>query len=393
MRIPWTPSHSTTPSISATLPPSYPSTPTPNSLDPFAIPFVPSLHAAALSKRFEEVVSLDEDVAEHVDRKIQLQSPQDYSLDDPTAAFVQVKMQIASLTTHRRPGETADASFLWQLRRRLEDIKNDYLFNEDEAESAYQVERNNVDITALQARLRGDDLGSRPIPQPVATPTRRPVEMQSTTHVNHDGKGTPEDFFADSDDETPGGLFELLDEMPTTETTPQGITIAIRDMSLPKHYSGHTPKTLLQETVRKLDRYAITAYRTISGASRAKRAAVAVRWDGSKSEEWVMEDVACHDSMQAEQYISTVALHALSFPKQQGFALGVFANAGSQTSYKVLPPVFRDLWGELEEQRRQDNDFINRGIWSRLKCILEPKLASGSKVSGTLRCSCEVSLS
>jgi len=73
---------------------------------------------------------------------------------------------------------------------------------------------------------------------------------------------------------TTGGIFELLDDMPTIETDAQGKTIIVRDMAMPKHWSGHTPKILLKETVAKSDRYAALAYSVISGGSRARRASV-----------------------------------------------------------------------------------------------------------------------
>ncbi|KAH8100605.1 P-loop containing nucleoside triphosphate hydrolase protein [Cristinia sonorae] len=360
-RTPRSSSHSTTPSMSATVVSSGRSTPTLNGLDPFATPFVPS-HQVTRSEGVKSAVASQGVSA----RKA---SAPDYSLDDPTAAFVHVKMQIADLTTHRKPGETQDASFLRGLQKSLADIKNDYLFDEDEAEHAYKVERSRADAAALEARLRSVES--------ISTPVRKPADTPALGAE----KPPPDDIFDDAEEGSSGGLFELLEEMPATETTAQGTTVTVRDLSLPKNFSGRTPKTLLQETIRKVDKYAVVLYRSVSGASRAKRAAVSVRWDGRKAEEWVMEDVACHDMIQAENYISTIALHALSYPPQEGFALGVATGTSNQTSFRVLPPIFRDLWGELEDKRRETNDAFNRGIWSKLKSILEPKLATGSKTS------------
>lgn len=338
-------------------------------LDPSATPFIPS---PSLAKKLGQSL-LIYDASE--DGSTKLSSVEDFS-DDPTASFVQVKMQIADLTTHRPPQETTDASFLHELQRRLEEIKSDYFFDEQEAENAYREERSRADAAALRARLRGEDATAT-----VITPSVKSVEPQPPAPVTREEKEqvTPDIFDEDSDDAS-GGILELLNEMPTTETTAQGVTVTVRDMALPKHYSGRTPKLLLQETVRKIDTFSVVSYRLVSGASRAKRAAVSVRWNGGRADEWTMEDIACHDAVQAEHYISTIALHALSFPPQEGFAASVTTTASNQTSFRLLPPVFRDLWDELEEKRKQHNDSINRGVWSRLKTILEPKLSLSVKV-------------
>jgi ATP-dependent RNA helicase DHX29 len=168
--------------------------------------------------------------------------------------------------------------------------------------------------------------------------------------------------------------------MPATETDAQGKTITIRDMAMPKHWSGRTPKVLLKETVAKSDRYAAIGYSIISGGSRARRASVSIRWEGKKMDEWLMEDVACHDDGQAEQYIATVALHALTFPPTEGFAASVSIVPGPQTFFRLLPAVFRDLWNELELARKIRDDKINRDVWAKLLSILEYKMEACDKV-------------
>lgn len=45
-----------------------------------------------------------------------------------------------------------------------------------------------------------------------------------------------------------------------------------------------------------------------------------------------------------------------------------------------LPPPFRDLWGELEEQRKESVDRHNREIWGSLEAIVDSRLASTVKV-------------
>lgn len=295
-------------------------------------------------------------------------------VDDPNDEFVRLKLRIMDLTTFRSADEKADAAFLQELQRRLKEVQQDYLFDQREAEAMFAVERSKVEANALQTKLRAtaDAAPTKSSPRVRRKIAEPPSRAESVTSVS------TTDVFEDTE-ESPGGMFELLEQMPDTETTESGVTVQIRDMALPKHWSGRTPKVLLTENVRKTDRYAVISFACISGASRAKRCSVEIRWDGGRTQLWSMEDVACHDNTQAEHYVSTVALHALTFPQSDGFAAGG-TSTGSQTSFRLLPPVFRDLWDELEQKRRSADDSTNRAVWAKLRDILTPKLSRSEKV-------------
>lgn len=301
--------------------------------------------------------------------------------DDPSLEYVRLKMKLVNLTTSRQAGDKTDASQVPELRSRLAQVMSNYFFDEKEAEARYRAEREQADALALQARLRGTLSSLTSDISPMAKPVkRRPPNLQPSVT----SPVVVSDIFDGDDDDLPGGMFEILEDMPESETTEQGTTVRIRDMALPKHWSGRTPKKLLTESVAKADRYAAITYNIISGHSRAKRAAVSIRWEGRKMGEWVMEDVACHDASQAEQYIATVALHALTFPSTEGFAAGTSTAAGSQTFFRLLPAVFRDLWDELEFSRKANDDSVNRSVWAKLRSIIEPKLEVNEKVDNFL---------
>ncbi|KAI0824200.1 P-loop containing nucleoside triphosphate hydrolase protein [Trametes gibbosa] len=301
-------------------------------------------------------------------------------VEDPNDEFVRLKLRIMDLTTHRRADEQADANFLQELQCRLKEVQQDYLFDQREAEAMFTLERRNVEAEALREKLRGAGTALPPnAPQPVRRQIKEPIKEPPSRSDSVTSASTTDVF--DDNEEAPGGMFELLEQMPETATTENGVTVQVRDMGLPKHWSGRTPKVLLTENVRKTDRYAVITFNNISGHSRVKRSSMDVRWDGGKTQSWSMDDVACHDLTQAEHYIATVALHALTFPTSEGFAAGGTAS-GSQTSFRLLPPVFRDLWDELEQKRRVDDDASNRAVWARLRDILSPKLSRTEKSSG-----------
>ncbi|KAL5495158.1 hypothetical protein ACEPAI_620 [Sanghuangporus weigelae] len=295
-------------------------------------------------------------------------------IDEPNAEYVRLKLRITDLTSNRRRNdETADEEFLRKLRARLESVKKNYFFSKKDAEASFKAKQREVDEALLLARLRGE---VPPIPKPtkrdkveVPQPPEEPKEAQSS-----------EDVFDDlADDDSDGGIFGILEPMPTSMTSAEGTTIVVRNMALPKQWAGRTPRSLLQDFVLKCDRFAAISYNDLNGGGRVKRASVHIRWTGGRASDWSMEDVACHDLIQAEQYIATVALHNLTYPPDEGFRNSSGNPKGAQTSYRHLPPAFRELWNELEAKRKEDEDRANREIWESLNSILEGRLSGTSK--------------
>jgi ATP-dependent RNA helicase DHX29 len=263
------------------------------------------------------------------------------------------------------------------LKRQIESVKSDYMFSSRLAEAEFASKLAKMEADALQTRLKkGGGPGQLPAVESISNKRnkKRPGNM-GTPAVSSPSIASIQ-LKAEAEEEEEGTMFgNLLEEMPTEEIGSTGTVISVRDMALPKHWSGKTPKLLLNEVVTNMDRYATVHYTVVSGGSRAVRCRCTVRWAGGRAEEWTMDAMACHNSDQAEHYIATVALHDIAFPLSAGFA------GGSTTScltpnYRVLPPKFRDLWDELEVSRKLEQDSINRSVWSELKVLLDTKLAS-----------------
>lgn len=170
----------------------------------------------------------------------------------------------------------------------------------------------------------------------------------------------------DKDDE--GFFGTMLDEMPTEEINDEGTSIPVRNMALPKHFSGRTPRISLQDTVRKLDKHAKVTFAVIS-RSRAVRASVTIRWSPDESgapgrvQYFDMQDVACWDQKQAYDYIATVALFAIATsPQGNGMALN-----------KALPTVFRDLWDDFVAERTAQEEERYRERLKLYKSLAEPR--------------------
>uniref|UniRef100_D8PKN2 RNA helicase n=1 Tax=Schizophyllum commune (strain H4-8 / FGSC 9210) TaxID=578458 RepID=D8PKN2_SCHCM len=292
------------------------------------------------------------------------------SSDEPHEDYVKIRLHIDEINYQKVNGKPQGMAKLPALRKQLEDVKQNYFFDFREAEEMYTVARKKADEELLQAKLRGLHIDESPAPKAKKADKKKPPP-----DINTKGEAPTDD--GDSDE---GGMLALLDGPATSGTNTQGKTIPVRDMALPKHWSGRTPKTILSETVKKLDRYAAISYSGISGSSRAARARLSIRWAGGRPDEWAMEETACVDMGQAEQYVALVALHGLSFPASAGFAAGAMTSAvGSQTFFRLLPPDFRDLWDELDAERRRREDAANRETWAKLRGILDEKVQRTNK--------------
>ncbi|EAU92844.2 pre-mRNA-splicing factor ATP-dependent RNA helicase prp22 [Coprinopsis cinerea okayama7 len=282
--------------------------------------------------------------------------------DDPNGEYVRLKLKYHELQTLRRLKEYDPK--LRRLKERIETVKQDILFDERAADRDFLSRRAKFDQDFLSGKLTQTPIRTKPVRK-----SKQPSKPKTPS--------TPDD-----DDEPSLGLLDLLDPQP--ETTTDGRVVSIREMGMPKQWSSRTPKLLLRDCVQKLDRYAAVSYSIVSGGSRAVRAAVSVVWDGKKRDDWVMEDVACPDEAQAEQYIATVALHALTYPPTDGFAAGSILLGASHTFFRALPPAFRDLWDELEAVRKARDDETNAALWSKLRSLVEEKKAMADKAQGSM---------
>lgn len=283
--------------------------------------------------------------------------------EDPNIVYCNLRLRQDTLTLDVKSQETISKSR--QLQKEIDAIKQDYLFNENEAMELYKQERSKLDKAILEAKLQSPTNDSL---------TARPKKVR-TPPPTVDPKG---DDGSDSDE----GMLGLFDTAGATEVVLKGITFAFRDLETPKHWSGPMPKGLLRDFVVKSDKYAAITYTSLSTHSRAKRASVTVSWSTRKKEEWSMTDIACPNESQAEQYISLIALHSLAYPLTDGFATSSPASTSNATSFRLLHAVYRDLWEELENSRKLRCDHINRTVWDKLQIIVAGKADRDVKASG-----------
>ncbi|PFH54597.1 hypothetical protein AMATHDRAFT_134454 [Amanita thiersii Skay4041] len=305
------------------------------------------------------------------------QNSDDSEVDDPIREYVRLKLAHYALTKKKNSTSLLPVSTeLSQLRKRIDMVTKDYLFDEEEAEAAYRAELKKTEINALRERLQGFSVS---LTDSASTPEPSKKAIKDSRIIPPKPVGASNNILDVDDDDSSTGLLDMLDDLPVAEKVVEGKTILVKDMALPKHWSGRTPKVLLQEAVAKIDRYAAISYKVVSRASRAIRASASITWDGQRSQEWTMIDVACRDESQAEQYIATIALHSLSYPSQATTFLHISPN--NPTFFRSLPVVYRDLWDELERVRKESESAMNRALWAKLRAIVMAKLDIEYKVT------------
>ena len=296
----------------------------------------------------------------------------DSSDDASTMRFVHLKLKLDDLSAQPRKGYQVEKRAILEL---LKEQSEDAFFDDRKAESFYTAER----MKKLMEKL-----SSVPVEEPSSaspSPTPSPVVQSEDRNEIVQSSPGPDLFDGSDDDGSGGGLFGILEEAELGAVTERGVTIAFKDTPLPKGWSGQTPKSMLRDLVQRRDKYATISYSVVSGRSRAARASVTICWQSGKREEWLMDNVACREESQAEQYISTYALHALSYPLTDGFAAMNPLVSGSPTSFRLLPPPYRNLWDELETERKARLESTNTEVWRKLQDLLQEKMDSLNAVS------------
>jgi ATP-dependent RNA helicase DHX29 len=290
---------------------------------------------------------------------------------EPSILHARLRLQILTL---RRSGRPETDPKVTALMKKQKEVARNYMFNASDAEREFLSLKLAMDEADLKARLRGESC---------TTGVTTEGKKRARKSISKPPPDSPAPATEDEEDEEETMFNTMLDEMPTTELSNSGTTITVRNLPVPKHARfAKSPKTLLSETARKIDKYAVASYELISGSSKAVRVKCDVRWNGGRTSEWRMDGVACWDREQAEWFVSTIALHALAYPLPDEDEIRFSAGGGAQsgpvgTSVPVVgnfPPPYRDLWSELEEERKRKEAARNRKVW---KCLSEVANARG----------------
>ncbi|WVQ80786.1 hypothetical protein IAT38_002891 [Cryptococcus sp. DSM 104549] len=280
-------------------------------------------------------------------------------------------------------GVVLETPAMRRLKEKIGKVEKEYLFARKDADAILKVLKSQRDASAIAAKFKGLST------QASSAPSSPPAEVEAPPAPTPPSAAEPPDVLAGSDsdaDSDSGGLFGgMLDEPAPpppsslgddTATPASGNTsIKVRSMPIPKQlsFAGTIPKNILKAALVKSGKQAVIAYARLSGGSRAARAALEIRWSagpsGGARRVWKMEDIACDDLSEAENYVSTIALHSLD---AEGVLSGV--------NWRTMPPAYRELWEELRVERKEREDGVKRGVWGMVKGLWERKAVE--KVEG-----------
>ncbi|KAI9762546.1 MAG: hypothetical protein M4579_000349 [Chaenotheca gracillima] len=289
------------------------------------------------------------------------------------------------------------------LQRRLQKIESDILFDQDEADRAWPQRK--IDLDIEQAHLKkarsvekdstvpGDPQGladrERQDNEDIAAPE---IFMKAEAQAKEDLE-TPE---LSEGDEMLGGLFPdnpdsspVSTNQPVDASTPnsQGVEMTIRDFG---KWTGISPRRVLEEACRSRDSKALLCFRHVSSTSFSHRHSVTISW--SKDQD-VPNFVSLHgvkvtlrpretiismislstpDSSQSESFLSTAALFVIfsSSPKEE-------------KSFLRLPGVWKDLWTEFAETKKNYLDQNDRRTLEELREILRDSNANSNDLKDT----------
>nr|XP_019046467.1 DEAH box polypeptide 36 [Kwoniella bestiolae CBS 10118]OCF25397.1 DEAH box polypeptide 36 [Kwoniella bestiolae CBS 10118] len=246
-----------------------------------------------------------------------------------------------------------------QLKDKIGKTEKDYMFSRKDADVIFKSLKSQRDAAALAARLKGTSI------KPIEGDQNQPESCASTPD---DNPPRNDDIFSGSGDEEEGGLFGgMLDEpaepLENEEPVESYTSITVRSMAIPKSsFAGNIPKNILKSVVTKQSKQAVFTYAKLSGGSRAARAGLEIRWSTGRRKVWRMDDIACNDMAEAENYVSTLAINDLS---GDGTLTGI--------NWRTMPPDYRELWEELELKRKDQEDVGKREVWAKIKSLYEKK--------------------
>ncbi|KJZ72479.1 hypothetical protein HIM_08148 [Hirsutella minnesotensis 3608] len=285
-----------------------------------------------------------------------------------------------------------------KLEAKLQKIESDILLDKVMAEQQWRVERVNIEKQLAASRREArDSSAEEPKDSESAANSKEPED-----DVAAEAERMAAEILADDDDDDIAGLFASL---PQTEVDPQtgksqtvmnsanGSRLLIRDFG---EWSGIKPRRVLEEACRSRDASVKIVYEIVSDATFASRQSVDVLWTkpqeppqsepGSDVEiiadqtraTFIMTGVATPNPKQSEAYVATAALfHIFS------------GNAREEKVALRLPPVWRDLWNEMAEAKKDRLDSEDRKVVKSLRTLVrqrhDQELEDGVILQGAFR--------
>ncbi|PNY29573.1 ATP-dependent RNA helicase DHX29, partial [Tolypocladium capitatum] len=342
-------------------------------------------------------------------RKLVLNCDIDIEPEDLIPEYVATKAKLLELSRSqasdrtRRPEDDEDDAdmAIAKLEAKLNKIETDILFDKIMAEQKWKVER-----VVLERRLAATKRESQPATSREAKKSEQPADSESSDggDVAAEAERMAAEILAE-DSDSDGDLAGLFASLPQHEVDPttgktqtvvsssDGTRFVLRDFG---KWTGVSPRRVLEEACRSRDASVKINYTVVSEATFASRQSVDIWW--TKAQEppqsvpesnveiiadqtrftFTMVGVAAPDPKQSEAYIATSALfHVFS------------GNAREEKVGLRLPSVWRDLWNEMAEAKKNQLDSQDRNAVRSLRTLVrrrhDQELEDGVILQGAFR--------
>ncbi|KAF4548931.1 Helicase conserved C-terminal domain-containing protein 2 [Elsinoe fawcettii] len=316
----------------------------------------------------------DEMLSKYVDYKLRLFEHDPEVYDDGQPKKPKSAQLLGPGIAQRLPGES-------RLVRRIESIKSDPLFDQQQADLVWRQKRN----VAYQQYADRRRLGVQSQkPETMSIPVSAPATASNTAADSAvaEAEAMAADLLAQSDDGEAGlfdGMFTApTDDVPQTPASSMGqsgASVTTRSFS---KITGTSPRRILEETCNARDHSCKMSTKLVSETTYHARHSVVVQW--SKDQDLInaqympgikiqstrrallveMTDVAAAGVDQSEGYACTAALCAISS-----------GNTKEEKASMRLPPSFRDLYQEFLQAKQEVNDVKDRNLVKELRQLIQ----------------------
>ncbi|KAL8640168.1 MAG: hypothetical protein Q9228_002882 [Teloschistes exilis] len=277
----------------------------------------------------------------------------------PNLNIAEYQTIVNSQTQSRSNAGEEVRSQVARLKRKLERLKADILFDKSDAEHQWAGTRNQLAKAAAERRrLHLDEYtGSG-----TSSPRRHENAVAATVQDGQSSDGSNDDYAA----EALGDFFSGLPDGPSD--SPSAMSVANRTAKLRDfgRWIGVSPRRTLEEACKARDSRVRITYQLLDRSPFSKQHSVIIRWSCDQPDPLAspteaiscvadrrcakieMQNEATPDAAQSEAYISTAVLFLMfsSTPKEE------------KTSLR-LPAVWRGFWSELSTLKKRKDTAVD----------------------------------
>lgn len=363
-------------------------------------PQVTDLQAAEMTQSLRNVaascLTLYTSIENEISEGQSGEGPMD-TLESPSTAWATARLghikiervkgqQTKLLRSGADPSAAFDSDKLTNLTTKLKDVVKDAerqrdfdfdvaaeYFRQERETWNHEVQQAEAETEQNKAQLRQDLNGSAtqsekqaPKPKPTSPPSQ-PSSKPSSKPLPRESPA-PKDNDQDGEAEGEGDMFGgLLDETPVqVQDKKTGVTIQIRSLPLTIK-GGRTPRSVLADSLRRLDPAASTRFDPVATGGRIYRSRLTLKWPGPEGKKsncnyidvFRLSGEGAESQSAAEDMIATLALNCVEKDKP---------------AYRSLPGPYRDWNDEIDRHRKAERSAQGIQLLKRIKQILQPRL-------------------